>query len=107
MHGVHDAALKHGAEAEVLMVRLGLDRAANAPLLAAEAAKRNDHPALVQALLVAARESIRCGDLFPGAKLAAHAGNIARLHRLDALAAETDALAAELAGRLVLPDPES
>ncbi|MGE3177199.1 MAG: hypothetical protein AB7O32_07000, partial [Vicinamibacterales bacterium] len=103
LHGVYDAALKYGRDAETLMTRLGLDRSANAPRLAAEAALRHDHAGLARALLVAAREWTRCGDLFPGPVLAARAASVARLHQLPEVAAEADALAAELRGRQLLP----
>ena len=89
------------------MTRLGLDRAASAPRVGAEAAIGNDHAGMVQALLAAAREWTRCGDLLPGPKLAQHAGQIARLRQLDALAAEADALAAEFERRLILPDNDA
>jgi hypothetical protein len=107
MHGVNDAALRYGRDAEVLMTRLGIDRSAYAPRVGAEAAIRNDHAGMVQALLAAAREWTRCADLFPGPKLAHHAGQIARLHQLDALAAEADALAAEFERRVTLPDSDA
>jgi hypothetical protein len=107
MHGVNEAALRYGRDAEALMTRLGLDRSADAPRVGAEAAIRNDHAGTVQALLAAAREWQSCGDLFPGPKLAQHAGQIARLHQLDALAADADALAAEFERRLILPDNDA
>jgi len=107
IHGVNEAALRYGRDAEVLMTRLGLDRSADAPRVGAEAAIRNDHAGMVHALLAAAREWQWCGDLFPGPKLAQHAGQIARLHQLDALAAEADALAAEFERRLILPDNDA
>jgi tetratricopeptide (TPR) repeat protein len=104
MHGVYDAALKSGREAELLMTRLSLDRAANTPRAGAEAAIRHDHAGVVSALLAAARESMHCGDMFPGTKLAARAADIARLNQLEALAADADALAAQLQQRIILPE---
>jgi tetratricopeptide (TPR) repeat protein len=103
LHGVYDAAARHGREAEVLMTRLSLDRTASAPRLAAEAALNHDTAGVVRALLAAAREWTTCGDLFPGTRLADHAGRLAHAHQLDALAADADALTAELNARLILP----
>ena len=107
LHGVYDKALECGREAEVLMTRLGLDRAANAPQLAAEAAIGNDHRALVRALLLAIEESVRCGDLFPGMHLAERAGEIARKHDLADLASEADTIRDRLSARLQLPDSDA
>jgi hypothetical protein len=107
LHGVNDAALKYGREAEVLMTRLGLDRSANAPRLGAEAALRGDKAGVVHALLDAAREWTRCADLFPGTRLAHHAEQLARLHQLDALATDAARLAAEFERRLILPENET
>ena len=103
LHGVYDAAARHGREAEVLMTRLSLDRTASAPRLAAEAALKKDTAGVVRALLAAAREWTLCGDLFPGTRLAEHAGHLAHGHQLDALAADADALTAELNARIILP----
>src|SRR5262245_15715212 len=107
LHGVYDKALACGREAEALMMRLGLDRAANVPHLAAEAAIRNDYAALVAALLQAAHEWTACGDLFPGIELAKRASEIARRHDLQALRSEADALNSRLNARLQLPDLET
>jgi tetratricopeptide (TPR) repeat protein len=106
LHGVYDKGLECGREAESLMMRLGLERAAHAPHAAAEAAIRNDHTALVQALLQAAEEWTTCGDLFPGNEVARRAGQIARRYELDDLASQADALVDRLNARLQLPDPE-
>ncbi|MGH9142301.1 MAG: hypothetical protein ACRD2I_14305, partial [Vicinamibacterales bacterium] len=105
LHGVYDKALACGRDAELLMTRLGLDRSANVPLIAAEAASVNDHARLVRALLQAAQEWTMCGDLFPGTVLAERAGQIARRHNLLDLEAEADALSHKLIARLRLPDP--
>jgi hypothetical protein len=103
LHGVYDAAARHGREAELLLTRLSLDRTASAPRLAAEAALNKDTAGVVRALLAAAREWTMCGDLFPGTRLAEHAGRLAHAHQLDALAADADALTAELNARIILP----
>jgi tetratricopeptide (TPR) repeat protein len=107
LHGVYDKGLECGREAEALMMRLGLDRAAHAPHMAAEAALKNDHAGLVRALLQAAEEWTTCGDLFPGNELAKRAGQIARRYELDDLASQADALAERLTARLQLPDPQA
>src|SRR5262249_19157089 len=87
-------------------VFIGLDRAANAPRVAAEAAIAGDHPAMVRSLMRAAEEWVTCGDLFPGPVLAERAAQLARRHGLTDLTAQADALKTQLAGRMQLPDPE-
>jgi len=103
LHGVYDVALQCGRDAETLMTRLSLDRSANAPRLAAEAALRKDYAAMTQALLTAAQEWTRCADLFPGPTLAARALELARLHQLPELAAEAEAMQRQFAERQQLP----
>jgi tetratricopeptide (TPR) repeat protein len=107
LHGVYDKALDCGRDANALMTRLGLDRAANAPRAAAEAAIAGDYPAMVRSLIRAAEEWVTCGDLFPGPVLADRAAQLARRHGLADLAAQADALTAHLAARVELPAPEA
>lgn len=107
LHGVYDAALDHGRQADVLMTRLSLDRFSHAPLQAAEAAKRNDQAGVARALLTAAKEWMRCSDLFSGPTLTARARDIARLGGLAELAAEAEALDAQLRARQKLPPAPS
>ena len=104
LHGVYDAALEHAREAETLMMRLSLDHAAETPRLAAEAAMRKDHGAMGRALLAAAREWTRNGDLFPGPPIVERVANLARLHNLPDVLAEADDLARQFRERLQLPE---
>ena len=106
LHGVYDKGLECGREAEVLMTRLGLDRSAHAPSMAAEAAINGDQSGLVRALLRAADEWTTCADLFPGTVLAERSAEIARRHQLSDLLAEAVTLGERLKARLDLPDPE-
>jgi tetratricopeptide (TPR) repeat protein len=107
LHGVYDKALDSGRDANALMTRLGLDRAANAPRAAAEAAIAGDHPAMVRSLIRAAEEWVTCGDLFPGPVLADRAAQLARRHGLADLAAQADELKTQLAARVQLPAPDA
>jgi hypothetical protein len=104
LHGVYDKGLECGREAEALMTRFGLGRAAHAPQTAAAAAMRDDYTGLARALLDAADEWSTCGDLLPGPFLAARAEDIARRHGLPDLAAEARAVHERLSARLQLPE---
>jgi hypothetical protein len=106
LHGVYDKAIDSGRDAEVLMTRLGLDRAADAPRKAAEAAVAKDYATVVRNLLRAAEESTTCGDMFPGPVLAERADQIAQGDKLPDLGAEARAVRERLGARLQLPDSE-
>lgn len=104
LHGVYDAALEHGREAETLMMRLSLDHAAGTLRLAAEAALRKEYGAMGRGLLVAAQEWTRNGDLFPGLPIVERVANLATLHNLPDLLAEAEELGRQFRGRLQLPE---